>query len=237
MYWIYLMLFVLIILTPKIIQDGVFFLREEDMESLMIFFFGVFAFFLYLVKEKALLRVFQEKLHLQKKTHIITKDLSDSYSYIGGMNRKFDIVKDLIFHLPKDTADALAQRQPETYQSIIQAVQLLSKAEFVSLRFVDIKTKKIEKVIEGNIGTRFVAFDAETLLAPKKVFWENHDCAVARSPRQAKNIVAFIIFSKATNQVEDMEMFKILASQALLLFCVDRYVLSGTERPPVAGKK
>ena len=98
MYWIYLAIFILIILTPKIIQDGIFFLHEEDIESLIIFFFGLFAFTLYLAKEKALLKVFQEKLHLQKKANTITKDLSDSYSYIGGMNRKFDIVKDLIFH-------------------------------------------------------------------------------------------------------------------------------------------
>jgi hypothetical protein len=226
MYFVYLALFILIVLTPKIIQDGVLFFREEDVESLIIFCFGVFAFTLYLAKEKALLRVFQEKLHLQKKTNIITKDLSDSYSYIGGMNRKFDIVKDLIFHLPNDTADALSEKKPETYQSILQAVHLLAKVEGVSLRFVNVKTKKLEKVVENEPSEQFSPFEAEILLAPKKVFWENNGHAIVRSPRQAKNTVAYIIFPKTTNHIEDVEMFKILASQALLLYCVDRYAPS-----------
>lgn len=223
MYWVYLIIFILAVLTPKIIQDGLYFLREEDVESLILFFFGVLAFTLYLAKEKALLRIFQEKLRLQKKTNIITKDLSDSYSYIGGMNRKFEIVKDLIFHLPQDTADTLAEKQPETYQSILQAVKVLSKVESVSLRFVDTKSKKIEKVVGSGPNGKFDSFDATTLLKSKKVFWEDSECAVVRSPRQAKNIVAFIVFPKVTNQVEDVEMFKILASQALLLFCIDGY--------------
>lgn len=218
MYWIYLALFVLTVLTPKIIQDGAYFLREEDIESLILFSFGVLAFTLYLAKEKALLRIFQEKLHLQKKTNIITKDLSDSYSYIGGMNRKFDIVKNLIFHLPENTSDMLMMEKPEVYRPIIQAIQLLSKKESVSLRFVNVKTKKTEKIIEKDSLGDFTSFDEEKLLASKKIFWETDDCVVIRSPRKAKSIVAYIIFSKATNQIEDVEMFKILASEALLLY-------------------
>lgn len=225
MYWIYLAIFVLTVLTPKIIQDGIYFFREEDIESLILFSFGVLAFTLYLVKEKELFRIFQEKLRLQKKTNIITKDLSDSYSYIGGMNRKFDIVKDLIFHLPKDTADTLAKRKPGTYQSILQTVKVLSKTDSVSLRFVDTKMKKIEKIIRSGPDGRFDSFDASILLKSKKLFWESNDYAVVRSPRQAKSIAAFIIFPKITNQVEDVEMFKILASQALLLFCIELYAL------------
>lgn len=236
MYWIYLAIFALIILTPQMILGGFLFFREEDVEALIIFCFGVFGFMLYLAKEKALLRIFQEKLHLQKKTNVITKDLSDSYSYIGEMNRKFDIVKELIFHLPKHTADALAQGQGETYQSIIQAVALLSKTKPVSIRFVNMQTKRIEKTVENGSGGLFAPFDAATLLASKKTFWEDRDCAVARSPYQADHMAAYIIFPKTTNRVEDIEMFRILASQALLLFSVDMYGGTG-EKPRVSAKK
>lgn len=226
MYWIYLAIFVLIVLTPEIIQHGILFLREEDVESLLIFCFGLFGFLLYLAKEKAFLKVFKEKLNLQKKTNLITKDLSDSYSYIGGMNRKFDIVKDLIFHLPQRMAEALVKKETESYQSVIQAVKLVAKTEAVSLRFVNMKTKVIAKVVEDTTDADFSFFDAQTLLSPKKMFWEERDCVIARSPRQAKNMAAFVIFSKTTNRIDDAEIFKILASQALLLFCVDWY---GTE--------
>lgn len=223
MYWIYLALFVFAVFVPKIIQDGFLFLKEEDLESFILFCLGIFTFFLYLVKEKALVQMLQEKLRLQKKTNIITKDLSDSYSYIGGMNRKFDIVKELIFHLPKDTSDMLAKKQPETFQSIIGAINLLSKAESVSLRFVNMRTKQFEKIVERGPRDAFAFFTEEKLLEAKKMYWEEQDCAIVRSPRQAKNIEVYIIFPKTINHVDDVEMFKILASQALLLYCVDRY--------------
>lgn len=223
MYWIYLSIFIFAIFVPKIVQDGAIFLGEEDLESFVIFCLGILTFFLYLAKEKALLETFKEKLHLQKRTNIITRDLSDSYSYIGGMNRKFDIVKELIFHLPQGTAKALAEKEPETYQSIVQAVKTLAKTETVSLRFVDIKTKKIEKTIENGSGDIFSFFDAKTLTASKKTFWEERDSVIVCSPRQAKNMAAYIIFPKVANRIDDVEVFKILASQALLLFFVDRY--------------
>lgn len=230
MYWIYLALFISIILTPKIVQEGSLFFCEEDIEALIIFCFGLFGFVLYLAKEKALLRVFQEKLHLQKKTNIITKDLSDSYSYIGEMNRKFDIVKELIFHLPKDTADTLTKKEPETFRSILEAVKLLAKTDMVSLRFINAKTQEIEKVLENGHSKTFVSFDAKTLLSSKKTFWEEEAFAVVCSPLQAKGMAAYIVFFKTSNHIEDADVFKILASQALLLFCVDRYgVLGGAE--------
>jgi hypothetical protein len=107
MYWIYLTLFVLAILTPQFIAREVGLLREEDVEALLIFCFGAFGFMIYLAKEKTLLKLIREKLHLEKQTSLITRDLSDSYSYIGEMNRKLDIVQDFIFDLPKVTAVAL----------------------------------------------------------------------------------------------------------------------------------
>ncbi len=235
MYWIYLTFFVLIILTPKIIQGGALFFREEDIESLVIFCFGVLGFALYLAKEKALLRTFQEKLHLQKQKNIITKDLSDSYSYIGGLNRKFDVVKELIFRLPKDTAETLRKKQPESFQSILEAAQVFAKSEKVSLRFIDTKTKSIKKILESSRGKTFDGFDAETLLSSKKTFWEEQNFAIARSPLQARGIAAYIIFYKTSNHIEDADVFKILASQALLLFSLERSVIK--EEQPVSVKK
>lgn len=235
MYWIYLIFFVLIILTPKAIQEGIFSLREEDVESLVIFCFGILGFALYLAKEKALLRTFQEKLHLQRRANIITKDLSDSYSYIGEMNRKFDIVKELIFRLPKDVADTLQKKRPESFLSILEAAKVFAKSERVSLRFINTQTKTIERILNSSRGRAFNEFDAERLLSSKSTFWEEGNFAIARSPVQAKDIVAYIIFYKTSNHIEDADVFKILASQALLLFSSEH---SGVkEEKPVSIKK
>ncbi|PIW93847.1 MAG: hypothetical protein COZ86_04190 [Candidatus Moranbacteria bacterium CG_4_8_14_3_um_filter_41_13] len=221
MYWIYLLIFIITVFVPQIIREGNAFFREEDVESLIILCFGVFAFVLYLAKEKELLKVFREKLHLQRKTNDITKDLSDSYSYIGGMNRKFDIVKNLIFHLPEVQSQITSKNHISIYDPILQAVKVLAKEEAVALRFVDVKKKVIVKSVDVPTKEYFSRFSGEVLLRSKKIFWEEDEFALVRSPRKAKNISAFLIFPKVTNQLEDVEMFKILASQSLLLFELD----------------
>ena len=60
MYWIYLVLFIFVILTPELIGHGTWFLSEDDLESLIIFAFGTLGLLLYVSKEKAFFRVRDE---------------------------------------------------------------------------------------------------------------------------------------------------------------------------------
>lgn len=227
MYWIYLALFILAILTPGFINREFSLLREDDAESLLILGFGLFGLVLYFAKEKALLRVFREKLHLQKQANIITRDLSDSYSYIGEMNRKLDIVKELIFSLPKTTAETLGKKEGAVYRSLLDAASLLAKTDAVTLCFVDTKRKEWVKRYQKqpNSGT-LPGLDAKMLLEEGKFFWEVGEDVVVRSPRQAKGISAFLIFSKTRNHVDDGEVFQILASEALLLYWAEQSATS-----------
>lgn len=222
MYWIYLSLFVLAILTPQYISREVGFLREEDIEALLIFCFGAFGFMIYLAKEKTLLKVFREKLHLEKQANLITRDLSDSYSYIGEMNRKLDIVQDFIYDLPKATATALSKDEGSVYASLLETVSLLGKTDEVALCFVHTRNKSIEHCYEKGGGTTFSqSLTASELLGEGKYFWQTDRRVIVRSPRQAKSITAFLVFGKTMNRVEDSDVFKILVSQALLLYTLE----------------
>lgn len=227
MYWIYLTIFILAVLAPEYIRNGFLLLPEEDFESVLILLLGMVGFIIYLTREKELLRVFKDRLHLQKQANIITRDLSDSYSYIGEMNRKFDIVKELIFRLPKETTSSLLNHQADMYQPVIEAARLLTKTEPIALRIVNVKTKEIEKRLDAGEHRCFKSFTAERLLGAHKMFWEEEDCAIIRSPRQACDVTVFLIFPKTTNRVEDVEIFKILASEALFLYCVEMSARQG----------
>ena len=223
MYWIYLVIFILVILTPRFITGGWQFLREEDIESMLIFFLDTFGFMIYLAKEKALLRVFREKLHLQKQTNIITRDLSDSYSYIGEMNRKLDIVKELIFQLPQTTAEIFSKKSGSVYSSLLATASLLSKSDQVFLCFVETKRKMVRGVFCKDKRTSWPpALAPLTLLATGKYFWEEAEHIIVRSPRPAKGVAAFLVFAKTKNHVDDGEVFKIVVSEALLLYCVEQ---------------
>lgn len=226
MYWIYLAIFVLVILTPKLILDGRSIFREEDIESFLIFCFGAFGFMLYLAKEKALLRVFREKLHLQKQTNLITRDLSDSYSYIGEMNRKLDIVKEFIFRLPQTTAQVFHDGQGNIYTPLLEAVSQLAKTDHVVVCFVDIKKKITMKTLwKSRPESLPLLLKPEKLLAAKKFFWEEEEWIIVRSPKQARGVTAFLFFAKTRNHIEDEEVFRILVAEALLLYSVDRSVM------------
>lgn len=228
MYWIYLAIFILAVLTPKFIQQEWWFLGQEDIESLLIFCFGALGFMIYLAKEKTLLRLFREKLHLQKQANIITRDLSDSYSYIGEMNRKLDIVNDLIFDLPGITARSLKEGSRDIYAPLLKTASLLTKTDQVMLCFVDTRKKSFSLALDKSVNQGFLSrFSAPALLGQKKFFWEEQNAVIVRSPKQARGISAFLIFEKTRNHVEDGEVFKIIVSEALLLYCFDQEYQQG----------
>lgn len=224
MYWIYLSIFVLAVLTPEIIREGRFLLGEEDLESLLILVFGTFGIAVYLIKEKALLRLFRDRLRLQKQANVITKDLSDSYSYIGEMNRRFDIVRDLVFHLPQETDDALSNNGslPDSlYAPIIEAIRLLSKAESVSIRFSDATDGRVVRRIDGG-GAASACFAGDGDADLDKTFHEEDGCVLVRAPGAACGVTASIIFPKMANRIEDADIFRMIASEALSLYCIEQ---------------
>ena len=230
MYWIYLSIFVAVVFMPMLVQGGLFFLAEDTVEALIIFCLGALGFLIYLAKDKALIRLIREKILLQKQTNIITRDLSDSYSYIGELNRKFDIVKNLAFHLPRALSEGARKKKSDFYASLLEAVCLLAKVEAVSLYFVNMEQKKILEVIEEGNTNFFQKFTAEKLLSETRMFWESDNCLVARSPREAAGIASFLVFPKKVNAFEDAEIFKILASEALFLYC-GQHQFSHSSRP------
>jgi hypothetical protein len=222
MYWIYLVLFILIIFTPEVVTRGLYFLGEEDVESLLIFCFGMLGLLLYLGKESALLRVVREKIFLQRETNQIRKDLSQSYSYIGEMNRRFDIVKNSLTALPSAAQQVFGSQKGELYFPIFDALTLLAKSDSVALLFIDEKTgEATENHLLGE-GFPETLLDGKHLLGAKKYFWEEDHYYIVRSAENAFDTSCFLLFKKNANRTEDVEVLQILAAEALFLFSIDR---------------
>ena len=213
MYWIYLILFIFIILTPEFIGHGTWFLSEDDLEALVIFAFGTLGLLLYVSKEKAFFRIREEKVNLQKKTNTISKDLSQSYSYIGEMNRKLDIIQDVVFELPKKSS-VRKKKHTDIYKPIIDAARVFARTDKITFHIVDVAAKEM---LESYGKSHFKHCTAEYLLKAKKSFWVEEKCIIARSPQAADGKHAFLVLGKETNHVEDMELLQLLASEGLLL--------------------
>jgi hypothetical protein len=219
MYWIYLVFLVSAVLTPLLITRGHFVLPEEELEGLIILLLGMAGFFVYFAKEKALFRLLRERLSLQKTTHNIQRDLSESYSYIGSMNRKQEIVKELLFDLSVRTAND-SQYCDLWYRKILQTVLELARVDAGSLRFVDVRKRILldhyEEGVRGN--EYYIDLVPEKMLGQKKLFFECGGCYVVRSPRLSGGVAAFLVIPKQVNHFDDAEIFKMLAASALTFY-------------------
>ena len=73
MYWIYLIIFILAVLTPEIITKDVGPIGQERVEELIIFGLGVISFLVLLIRERQLSKSRNEKTEIQKEKYIIVK--------------------------------------------------------------------------------------------------------------------------------------------------------------------
>jgi hypothetical protein len=223
MYWIYLALFILAVLTPEVVTNEVFTIPEEEAEALLVLLFGSTGFFIYFAKEKALIRHIREKLRLQQEKHDITRDLSDSYSYIGEANRKMDLLKGLVVSLPGALDRFRKGEKKNAYDGLSKAILLFSKSESFSLRIIDQERKKVEKDIrEGDESDACFSFDTGFLLDSDRLFREENGCVIIRSSSSIGPYVAFLIFGKSTNHIEDNGMFEAFAAEGLALFFLEK---------------
>ena len=221
MYWGYLVLFVLAIVTPSVIDRSLFGLAEPVLEGLLILLYGVIAFSLSVAKEKQILRYVKEKLNLEREKHDITKDLSDSYSYIGEANRKIDVLQSLVNKFP-DTISAFQNGgRKKLYQTLSAECRTFSKSEAFTLRIVDTETKIVKKEIgEGKVGC-IDRVPMEKLVTTERGMSEEGGCMIIRSPENAGPYAAFLIFPKTKHQVENVEILKALTAQALAFFTLE----------------
>lgn len=224
MYWIYFTLFILAVITPEVIRGQLGVLPEEEAEAAMVFLFGAAGFIIYFVKDRALLRHVRDKLLLQREKQDMTRDLSDSYSYIGEVNRKMDLMKDLVLALPEAANLFQEGKKKSPYDDLSRSVLLSSKAETFSLRIVHVPERRLVKEIHQAKNGKCVLVPVGKLVDSDRLFWEGDGCVFARSPRMIGPYAAYLIFPKTVNRHEDEEIFQTLATEALLLFFFERAV-------------
>jgi hypothetical protein len=221
MYWGYLALFILAIFTPAIVERDYFSIPEPMVEGMLVFMFGVIGFSLSVAKEKQIFRHIKEKLSLEREKHDITKDLSDSYSYIGEANRKIDVLQSLVNKFP-DTISAFQNGgRKKLYQTLLAECRTFSKSDAFVLRIIDVEVKTVKKEIgEGRVDC-IDQVPAEKLAVMDLGMSEEGGCTIIRSPENAGPFAAFLIFPKTKHQVENVEILKALVAQALAFFMLE----------------
>ncbi len=222
MYWGYFALFVLAIVTPTLIDRPYFSFSEPTVEGLLIMLYGVISFSLSVAKEKQILRYVREKLNLEREKHDITKDLSDSYSYIGEANRKIDVLQSLVSKFPDMINTFRDGGGKRLYQAIENECRIFSKSDSFVLRIVDVETHVVKKEIcEGKVAC-IDRVPTEKLMTMECSMIEEGGCTVVRSSENGRPYAAYLIFPKRGNyHVENVEILKALTAQVLAFFMLE----------------
>lgn len=220
MYWIYLSLFVLIVVLPKLVSGDRWFLLEDDQESILIFFVGAIGLLLYLWKENQFRFLLREKVKIQKEASRVSKDLADSYSYIAEINRKMEIVKNIALGLP-ETSSITPERVKEVYESILEALALLGKTDAFFLCIADARSGEVSKKFDAR-GRRCPLLKYQDLAKRSESVIREGEYVIIRSPKRIKGRFAFIVLRKKNGAVDDPEIFKALAAQALFLYSIEQ---------------
>lgn len=217
MYWIYFIIFTLIVFIPSIVSKGIWGFSVVQTQEYAILFLGILGFALFTLLEKRIKKNEQEKVKMIGQINRTTRDLTHSYSYIGEMNRKLDILKNITLGFP-ESSHLATQRQKELYASIMDAIKMLEKLDDFVLRFVDVSTGEILKEIKSKrrVSINFDQKDCD----PQMHIFENDNLIFIPSPKTIDNVYSCIILKKKNSQrnVSDPEIMKMLAMQALSLF-------------------
>ena len=228
MYWIFAVLFAIAVLIPDIIREDISLLAEERAEEVIIFILGSIAFLTFIRNERKIAFQKKEKEQAQKKMSQTVKDLVDSYSYIGEVNRKMDILMGVALGLTeRSTLDK--KKEKEIYESIVTAANFLLKANCAMIRFINLKTNRTEKEIKIPECANLSIANNDLIKMNEHVnVKKQNGLFIVSSPQTINNIKSYLIIDGYDAQEEgkpkNTEILKLFASQAIFLYA---YMLKG----------
>lgn len=239
MYWLFLAIFVFVIMIPDIIREGRFGMSQERVEELLIFILGMIGFLFFILKEHQLEAQRKEKLREQRRLQQTSKDLVDSYSYIGEVNRKMDMLMQIGSDL-SESGNSNKTKEREVFHSIIDAAIFLLRGKGASLIFYDVVTKKILKEICSDEKCQLIQKKEEFFTMGENIYIKNiDDYIIFSSNRNTHGVRSYLVvkgFDEFQGQDNNnQEILKYLTIQAL--FMHSNFIGAMKSKAESAGEK
>lgn len=222
MEWYYLFIFILMLMVPRFFKEDVLGLSHEGVEEVALLMLGLIGFSFFMVKKYQLKRSIMEKEKESRRSQQTAKDLVESYSYIGEINRKMDMLMQIGIGLSNHTS-LNKQKENELYKSIVEAASFLLKSDCSILLFMDINENKIKKQICFDHNCANFNKGADFLKMEKNVYIKQGEGYIVASSQKTVDGVKSYLISKSFDSFEandnnNQEILKYLASQALFLY-------------------
>jgi hypothetical protein len=209
-------------MVPDVFKNDAFGLHYKQIQELAIFLLGMTGFLFFIAKDRQLSIHHKEKKREQRRLQQTANDLVESYSYIGEINRKMDMLMQIGLGL---SARSTLNKKQETeiYQSIIESVTALLKARCSTIRFVHAATGKIVKDVVFNEKCRSLKNGADFFDMEDNVYIKNiEDFMIFRSEKTMNGVKSYLIIKSPDKFLSEnnnnQEIIKYLIAQSLFLY-------------------
>lgn len=222
MEWYYLIIFILAIMVPHFIREDMFGLSHERVEEIALFILGLIGLAFFMVKRYQLKRNIAEKEKDSRRLQQTAKDLVESYSYIGEINRKMDLLMQIGIGL-SNQSEINKKKENELYKSMVEAAGFLLKAECALIIFLGVAENKIKKELcFDNCCSSFDRSPEFFRMEDNIHIKQNGDFLIVSSQTMINGIRSYLVIKGGDRfQASDhnnQEILKYLASQALFLY-------------------
>ncbi len=147
MEWIsllYLLFFVLCVISPALITRGYWELSETILEEMAIFAFGISGLLTFSLYERLLERRERERERTQIDYEKAKRELIESYTYIGTMNRKLELLKTLANESSKSLSEH-KQLKKELFHALVANACSTVGANAGIVRIVELSKLRTER--------------------------------------------------------------------------------------------
>lgn len=224
----YLVFFVLAVLSPSLYTRGYIGLSETVLEEITIFLFGLAGILTFTWYERFIERREGEAKQMEDSIQRAKLELVDSYSYIGSVNRKIELLKGLA----NDTSLSLVDRKRlprELLQAIVQSAVSATAADGALLRIMEHASLRTAVEVQAETDHPRVfripnrelrALDDTRATHAFLATEEGRDVLAIPSDASSTDSKAYLLLFLATNQITevDVSLLKVLVNQAEMVY-------------------
>ncbi len=222
---VYLLFFVLAVMSPSIVDRGFFGLQESSVEEILILSFGLAGLLTFVVYNRIMESRLKERDEAIDSADRAKKELIESYKYIGSVNRRIDLLQKLANQTSLTLVDANTYTK-DLLESLVANAATAAGSPHALLRFVDLERLRTETETHH-------ALDGKPLVVANKDLKLMHDrgessailttasgrLIAVPSDRRNAGVRAFLAVELADGPLDDVEvsLLRVFANQAELV--------------------
>jgi hypothetical protein len=216
---VYIALILLLVILPFAITSKVLFIPESHAEAVTILVILGLAYLVHLydVRQKE-----KEKISLEKKLEISIEKMNESFKYIGLVNRRPPLLKNLTTELLSKSGE----KNRIVFEELLAiAVSTIAKSDWGMFRFMKVSDQKTVKefcytcknyiLLKTKVGNK----ELIEMVNSRENFKEIGDLFVLDTSDNKADVQCFLIFPKGENDIKtEYSILQALVDQAQLFY-------------------